>query len=103
MTNNYLYLMFLCIPCRSHDQQGDGWEKLSSRREVTIKKICMFYELNVSNSPEFLYDLIPPIVGETNNSNLRNRLIISQTSNRLSIYQQSFSLVDDQVMEFIIY
>jgi hypothetical protein len=35
-----------------------GWEKLSARREV--KKLCMFYKLNVGNSPEFLCDLIIP-------------------------------------------
>jgi hypothetical protein len=48
-----------------------GWEKLSTRREV--KKLCMFYELNVGNSPEFLCDLIPPSVEETNTYNLRNK------------------------------
>jgi hypothetical protein len=49
----------------------------------------MFYKLNVGNSPEFLCDLIPPSVGETNNYNLRNSHI-SQTTNRLYISQQSF-------------
>ena len=38
----------------------------------------MFYKLNVGNSPEFLCDLIPPSVGETNNYNLRNSHNISQ-------------------------
>ena len=60
----------------------------------------MFYKLNVGNSPELLFDLIPPNVGETNNYNLRNSHNISQTTNRLSIYQVIF-FVDDQVMEFI--
>ena len=55
-----------------------------------VKKLCMFCKLNVGNSPEFLCDLIPPSVGETNNYNLRNRHNISQTTNRLSISQQSF-------------
>ena len=64
-----------------------GWEKLSTRREV--KKICMFYKLNVGNSPEFLCDLIHPSVGETNDNNLRNSHNINQTTNRLSISQQS--------------
>jgi hypothetical protein len=50
----------------------------------------MFCKLNVGNSPEFLCDLIPPSVGETNNYNLRNSHNISQTTNRLSISQQSF-------------
>jgi hypothetical protein len=36
-----------------------GWEKLSTRQEV--KKLCMFYKLNVGNSPEFLCDLIQNI------------------------------------------
>jgi hypothetical protein len=61
----------------------------------------MFYKLNVGNSPEFLCDLIPPSVGETNNYNLRNSHNISQTTNRLSISQQSFYSFYDQVMEFI--
>jgi hypothetical protein len=55
-----------------------GWEKLSTRREVN--KLCMFYKLNVGNSPEFLCDLIPPSFGETNNYNLRNSHNISQTN-----------------------
>jgi hypothetical protein len=52
-----------------------GCGKLSTRREVKI--ICMFYKLNVGNSPEFLCDLIPPSVGETDNYNLRNSHNIS--------------------------
>ena len=54
-----------------------------------VTKLCVFYKLNVGNSPEFLCDLIPPSVGETNNYNLRNSHNISQTTNRLSIFQQS--------------
>jgi hypothetical protein len=65
-----------------------GREKLSTRREA--KKLCMFYELNVGNSPEFLCDLIPRSVGETNNYNLRNSHNISQATNRLLISQQYF-------------
>jgi hypothetical protein len=63
-----------------------GWKKLSTRREV--KQICMFYKLNVGSFIEFLCDLIPLSVGETNYYNLRNRHNISQTTNRLSISQQ---------------
>ena len=61
-------------------------EKLSTRRKV--KKLYMFYKLNVGSFLEFLCDLIPLSVGETNNYNLRNRHNISQTTNRLSISQQ---------------
>jgi hypothetical protein len=78
-----------------------GCKKLITRREV--KKICMFYKLNVVSFLEFLCDLIPLSVGETNNYNIRNRHNISKTTNRLSISQQYFFSVDDQVMEFIRY
>ena len=78
-----------------------GCKKLSTRREV--KNICMFYRLNVGSFLEFLCDLIPLSVGETNNYNIRNRHNISKTTNRLSISQQYFFSVDDQVMEFIRY
>ena len=83
-----------------------GWEKLSTKREVKI--FCMFNKLNVGNSPEFLCDFIPPSVGESNNYNLRNRHNISQTTNRLSISQQSFfpsttklwNLLDLRILNF---
>ena len=65
-----------------------GCNKLSTRREV--KKICMFYILNVASFLEFLCDLIPLSVGETNNYNIRNRHNISKITNRLSISQQYF-------------
>ena len=55
-----------------------GCKKLSTRREV--KNICMFYRLNVGSFLEFLCDLIPLSVGETNNYNLRNSHNISQTT-----------------------
>jgi hypothetical protein len=66
--------------------RATGWKKLNTRREV--KEICMFYKLNVGSFLEFLCDLIPLSVGETNYYNLRNRHNISQTTNRLSISQQ---------------
>ena len=66
--------------------KGDVLRKLNTRREVN--KICMFYKLNVGSFLEFLCDLIPLSVGETNYYNLRNRHNISQTTNRLSISQQ---------------
>jgi hypothetical protein len=40
----------------------------------------MFYKLNVGSFLEFLCDLIPLSVGETNNYNLRNRHNISKTT-----------------------
>ena len=65
-----------------------GLEKLSTKREA--KQLCMFYKLNVGSSPEFLCDLIPFIVGEANNYNLRNHHYIRQATNRSLISKQSF-------------
>jgi hypothetical protein len=56
----------------------------------------MFYKLNVGNSSEFLCDLIPPSVGETNNYNLRNSHNISQTTNRLELTCPQLSHTSDE-------
>ena len=65
-----------------------GWEKLKIRREV--KKLTLFYKIMKEDAPEYLLDLIPPTVAETNNYNLRSSQNIYQTSSRLSLYQESF-------------
>ena len=44
--------------------------------------------------PDYLTELVPPTVADTNNYNLRNRLNISQPSYRLSTYQVLFSKYD---------
>jgi hypothetical protein len=62
---------------------------------LKFSELGCLYKLNVGNSPKFLCDLIPPSVGETNNYNLRNNHNISQTTNRLSISQQSFHTSDE--------
>ena len=55
-----------------------GWEKLSTRREV--KKLCMFYKLNVGNSPEFLCDLIPPSYHLRNSHNISPKSFFPSTT-----------------------
>ena len=44
--------------------------------------------------PDYLTELVPPTVADTNNYNLRNILNISQPSYRLSTYQILFSKYD---------
>ena len=44
--------------------------------------------------PDYLTELVPPTVADTNNYNLRNILNISQPSYRLSTYQVLFSKYD---------
>ena len=48
-----------------------GWEKLIVRGEV--KKLNLFYKIINNEAPEYLSELIPPTVAESNNYNLRNR------------------------------
>ena len=50
-----------------------GWEELTVRRE--------FYKIINNEAPEYLSELIPPTVAESNNYNLRNRHNISQLAN----------------------
>ena len=64
------------------------WEKLKTRREV--RKLVPFYKIVNGQVPDYLTELVPPTVADTNNYNLRNRLNISQPSYRLSTYQQSY-------------
>jgi hypothetical protein len=65
-----------------------GWEKLKTRREE--RKLVLFYKIVSGQVPDYLTELVPPTVADTNNYNLRNRLNISQPSYRLSIYQQYY-------------
>jgi hypothetical protein len=52
--------------------------------------LVLFYKIVNGQVPDYLTELVPPTVGDTNNYNLRNRLNISQQSYRLSTYQQSY-------------
>jgi hypothetical protein len=47
-----------------------GWGKLSVRREK--RKLSLFYDIVSGQSPDYLQDLLPITVGQTNNYNLRN-------------------------------
>ena len=65
-----------------------GWVKLKTRREV--RKLVLFHKIANGQVLDYLKELVPPTVSDTNNYNLRNRLNISQPSYRLSTYQQSY-------------
>ena len=65
-----------------------GWDKLIVRQKV--KKLNLFYKIINNEALEYLSELIPPTVAESNNYNLRNRHNISQPANRLSSYHNSF-------------
>jgi hypothetical protein len=65
-----------------------GWEQLKTRREVI--KLVLFHKIINGQVPDYLTELVPPTVADTNNYNLRNRLNLSQPSYRLYTYQQSY-------------
>ena len=69
-----------------------GREKLTVRREV--KKLNLFYKIINNEAREYLSELIPPTVAESNNYNLRNRHNISQTSRQTIIIPKLILSVD---------
>jgi hypothetical protein len=50
------------------------------------KRNVLFYKIVNGQVPDYLTELVPPTVVDTNNYNLRNRLNISQPSYRLSTH-----------------
>ena len=65
-----------------------GWESLKCRREQ--RKLVLFYKIVNGDCPEYLTDLLPPLVSDITPYNLRSgqNYIIPQAN--LTIYQQSF-------------
>ena len=62
-----------------------GWETLSTRREV---KYCyFFYKIVNKEAPDYLYELVPPLVAANVNYNLHSSHNIHVPFNRLSVYQ----------------
>ena len=47
-----------------------GWETVQSRRDK--HKLVIFYKIMNGLTPDFLRDLVPPLVQEASNYNLRN-------------------------------
>jgi hypothetical protein len=61
---------------------------LSTRRKV--KKLLLFYKIVNKEAPDYLYELVPPLVAANVNYNLRNSHNIHLPFNRLSVYQNSY-------------
>jgi hypothetical protein len=59
-----------------------GWETLSTRRKVE-KLLLFFYKIVNKEAPDYLYELVPPLVSANVNYNLRNSHNIHVPSNRL--------------------
>ncbi|XP_021365288.1 uncharacterized protein LOC110458062 [Mizuhopecten yessoensis] len=65
-----------------------GWKSLIDRRR--IRKLSMFYNIYHDNAPSFLKSLLPPIVSNFSNYNLRNRNNFQNPYYRLQITKSSF-------------
>ena len=66
-----------------------GWETLSTRRKVK-KTATSFYKIVNKEAPDYLYELVPPLVAANVNYNLRNSHNIHVPFNCLCVYQDSY-------------
>ena len=65
-----------------------GWESLQNRRNK--HKLIIFYEMDNGLAPNYLLDLVPPIIQEITNYNLRNADDIQTLHARTNLYYNSF-------------
>ena len=65
-----------------------GWESLQSRRNK--HKLTTFYKIMHGLAPTYLSDLIPPIVGQSNNYALRNADHIHGFRSNSNLFSDSF-------------
>ena len=67
-----------------------GWESLQNRRKK--HKLIIFYKIINGLAPNYLLDLVPSIIQETTNYNLRNADDIQTLHARTNLYYNSFFL-----------
>ena len=65
-----------------------GWDLLSDRRR--IRKLSMFYSIHNNIAPDYLCDLMPPLVGQQTQYNLRDNSNYVIPFCRLEITKNSF-------------
>ena len=65
-----------------------GWESLEKRRHQ--HKLCLFFQMNTSVSPNYLSSLIPASVEDSTTYNLRNANHFRHTLSRTQLYNRSF-------------
>ena len=64
-----------------------GWAPLSERRK--FQKLCFMYKCNHNIIPDYISDLIPPVVGEVSNYPLRNANDFMTPRTRTEIFRKS--------------
>ena len=65
-----------------------GWDTLQSRRDK--HKLIIFFKITHGLSPNYLRDLVPPLVQETSNYNLRNANNIQTFASNTNLFYNSF-------------
>ena len=64
-----------------------GWDSLSKRRY--FQKMCFMYKCFNNIVPDYISDIVPPLVGEVTNYSLRNRHNIASMYTRTEISRKS--------------
>ena len=67
--------------------QECGWDSLSKRRY--FQKMCFMYKCSNNLVPDYISDIVPPLVGDVTNYPLRNRQNISTMYTRTEISHKS--------------
>ena len=65
-----------------------GWDTLKSRRDK--HKLIIFYKITHGLSPNYLRDLVPPLVQDTSNYNLPNANNIQTFASNTNLFYNSF-------------
>ena len=64
-----------------------GWDSLAKRRQ--FQKMCFMYKCSNDLVPDYISDIIPPLVGEVSNYSLRNRQNIANVYTRTEVSRKS--------------
>ena len=64
-----------------------GWETLAERRKT--KRLILMYKIIKNETPSYLYDLLPSLVNDVSNYNLRNNTNYDLPFCRLCSYETS--------------
>ena len=74
-----------------------GWESLQDRRNN--HKLIIFYKIIYGLTPTYLTDILPPLIQETTDFNLRNANDFCTLHANTNLYFNSFFSFDDSGME----
>ena len=74
-----------------------GWLSPSDKREY--QKLVIMYKIQNGMAPNYLCNLLPPIVGQRTTCNLRNAVDISILNRRTEVFFKIFYTIRDVSLE----